>query len=212
MELCPAILAQNESEFKKKVEWVRSLGLRVHVDAMDGIFVTEKTWAEPSRMKQIMNSLQFNVHLMVANPKQAIPVWLMSGADKIYFHYESTQHHQLVIQVIEDGKRLGLVINPETPVDKIDQLLDLIGSVLIMSVTPGRGGQKFNEVALEKIQNIRHRHPQLHIAVDGGIKPENIASLAAAGANTAIIGSALTEATDPKAAQREFQLQLRKIE
>jgi ribulose-phosphate 3-epimerase len=204
MEITPAILAGNQVDFKKKVEKVRQLNLCLHLDIMDGIFVPEKTWSDPTKVKQIMNGLSFNAHLMISDPEQAAKNWLIAGANRVYFHYESTQQLAVIIQTITDKKKIGLAINPETPVNKIEPLLDLIASVLVMSVSPGRSGQKFNETALEKINEIRRLRPDLHIAVDGGIKPENISLLVKAGANTSVVGSALIDSSDPQAELGKF--------
>jgi ribulose-phosphate 3-epimerase len=204
MEITPAILASNQIDFEKKVEKVRQLNLRLHLDIMDGIFVPEKTWNDPIKAKQIMNGLSFNAHLMISDPEQAAKNWLIAGANRVYFHYESTRQLAVIIQTIADKKKIGLAINPETPVNKIEPLLDLFASVLVMSVSPGRSGQKFNETALEKINEIRRLRPDLHVAVDGGIKPENISLLIKAGANTSVVGSALIDSSDPQVELGKF--------
>jgi ribulose-phosphate 3-epimerase len=208
MEIIPAILAQSESEFVKKVERVRPLGLNVHVDVMDGIFVPNLTWADPVAVDEIMDDLTYGVHLMVAAPEHAVPVWAVSGADTVFFHVESTHRHKLIIRAINQPDKIGITINPGTPVSDIGSLLDVIAAVLIMSVVPGQSGQRFDEGTLNKIKEIKRLRPNLRVLVDGGVKPYNVAAIATAGADAVVVGSALTDSPDPAQSLAEFRHQL----
>ncbi|MFH1047984.1 MAG: ribulose-phosphate 3-epimerase [Patescibacteria group bacterium] len=212
MEIYPSILAYSKLEFAAKVEHVRPLGLRVHIDVMDGVFVAGRTWADPSEVQELLQDMPFNVHLMVSSPEHAVPIWAVSGPDCVYFHVESTYRHKLIMRAVKQDEIIGIALNPNTPVSQIGHLLDRISSVLIMSVFPGRSGQEFLPNVLEKIREVKRLRPELHVVVDGGIKPHNIAAVAEAGADAVIIGSALTDSPDPEAALYKFQQQLQKVE
>jgi len=208
MEIYPSILVSNEDDFIRKVEAVRPLNLRVHVDVMDGNFVPNRTWADPAIVEEITEDMPFNVHLMVANPEHAVPLWSGTAAEQIFFHFEATHRHKLILRATKQKEKMGIAINPGTPVPEIGHLLDLVSGVLIMSVVPGKGGQRFNELALDKIRELKRLRPNLHVTVDGGIKPHNIAAVAAAGADAVVVGSALTGAEYPELALQKLQKQL----
>lgn len=204
MDIYPAILAHSEVEFRRKVEHVRALGLTLHVDVMDGSYVQEQTWAEPSDMEEIMDELPFAAHLMVSNPEHAVPVWSVSGATTVYFHAESTHREELIIRAIGKTARLGLAVNPETSLSMLGNLLPKVSALLIMGVPPGRSGQDLHEDALVKIKEAKRHAPHLYVIVDGGVKAHNIAKIAEAGADGVVIGSALTDQPDPLAALAEL--------
>lgn len=205
MEIYPSILAYSKEEFIKKVERVRPLGLHLHLDIMDGNFVANKTWADPTEVEMILDGASYNTHLMVNSPEHLVPVWAVCRSEIVFFHYESTHRHELIIRAVTDQQKMGIAINPTTPVSEIGHLLDSISSVLVMSVTPGRSGQKFNGMALEKIKKIKKMRPNLHVVVDGGIKPHNIAKIAHVGADAAVVGSALTDSPNPEIALQELK-------
>jgi ribulose-phosphate 3-epimerase len=206
-EIIPAILAKDERAFIEKIERVRALGLMLHIDVMDGEFVPEKTWAPPERMREILGDTPFEAHLMVAAPEHLVPVWLAAGATRVIFHAEATTRESLICRINTDEcKKLAIAINPDTPVSRItDDLLATFRQVMVMDVTPGRSGQKFQKIALEKIKALRELKPDLLIAVDGGVKSDNAAALIEAGADVLVIGSALTDAPDPSLALLKFR-------
>jgi len=211
MEIYPAILAADEAEFRRKVEHVRPLGRTVHVDVMDGRFVEAKTWANVESIMNIMEELPFHAHMMVADPEHSVPVWSVSGADRVYFHIESTHREDLIIRSVGDCSELGITLNPDTSVTNIIPWLDRFQSVMVMGVQPGRSGQVFHTVALDKIREIRKLRPNMHIVVDGGVKPENIVAIARAGADAVAIGSAITDQPDPIAAIEAFERELSQL-
>ncbi|MFC1638715.1 ribulose-phosphate 3-epimerase [Patescibacteria group bacterium] len=212
MEICPSILAHTEEEFRRKVERVRPLGLRLHVDVMDGQFVEAKTWAEASEMIHIVEELPFRTHLMVSNPEHSVPVWSVSGAEMVYFHFESTYRSSLIIRAAGRECDIGIAVNPRTPISRIAGLLPEVKSVLVMTVEPGRGGQLMDDSCLLKVKQLKTLRPELHVAVDGGVKPMNIAHVARVGADTAVVGSALTDVPDPSAALHELEAAVRNME
>jgi ribulose-phosphate 3-epimerase len=205
-KIIPAILAKTEEEFITKVARVRSFAPMLHIDVMDGGFVPETTWAAPEMMRHLLDGIPFEAHLMVANPEHAVPVWIASGATRVVFHAESTEREQMICRAT-DGRcvDLSIALNPETPISRITADLENYRHLMIMGVTPGRSGQPFQEIALEKVVALKQLRPSLKISVDGGIKPENAARLVAAGADELVIGSAITDAPDPEAAYQAFQ-------
>lgn len=198
IEILPAILAHDEAEFMRKVERVRSLGAMLHIDVMDGVFVRNTTWSPPDRMRQLLDGMPFEAHLMVSNPEHAAPIWLACGASRVIFHAEATTKESLICRAtVEECANLAVAINPDTPVSRITHLLDSFRQIMVMGVTPGWSGQQFQEIALEKIAMLKALRPSITILVDGGVKPENAARIAAAGADVLVAGSALTDHPDP---------------
>jgi ribulose-phosphate 3-epimerase len=208
MDIYPSILAKDKIEFASKVERVRPLGLHVHVDVMDGVFVPNRTWASPYEVENLLEEMHFNVHLMVYSPEHEAPTWAVTRAKRVYFHFESTHRHKLILRAIGDEKKMGIALNPNTPVSAIGHLIDKIGSVLIMSVEPGQSGQTFMDSALVKIREIKRMRPNLHVAIDGGIKDSNISLVAEAGADAVIVGSALTDQSNPYDSLNKLKSQL----
>ena len=209
MQIIPAILADTEQEFRDKVAHVRALGLLVQIDVCDGEFVKRKTWAQPEMMRTIMGELPFEAHLMVSNPEHLVPVWLAAGATRVYYHAEATNvDGYMARSIVPDGAKLGIAINPDTPISRIVPALDLIHNVMIMGVTPGWSGQGFQEIALEKIRAVRQAKASVFISVDGGIKPENARAALDAGADAIVAGSALTGQEDAEEALRAFERSL----
>lgn len=206
MQIIPAILAKDEEEFRAKVAHVRALGLPLQIDVCDGEFVLNKSWAPPEMMSKLLVDLSFEAHLMVSNPEHLVPVWIAAGASKVFYHAETTKVDGYILRSIEpDGKRLGIAINPDTPISRIIPVLGDIREVLVMGVAPGKSGQEFQEIALEKIRAIRQAKPSAIISVDGGVKPENAKAVLDAGADIIIAGSALTDQEDPFAALKKFE-------
>lgn len=196
--IVPAILARDEEEFVRKVDRVRALGLPLHIDVMDGIFVEHKTFAPADRMRELLDGLEFEAHLMVSNPEHAAPIWLACGASRVIFHVEATTKESLICRATaEECTNLSLAINPDTPISSLSPFLDTFRRAMVMGVPPGRSGQPFDEIAIEKIKALKRLRPAILVTVDGGVKPENAKQLADAGADMLIVGSALTDAEDP---------------
>ena len=136
-QIIPAILATNEKEFLEKIKKVREVATMVHIDVMDGVFVDTLTWAPPDQMRKILGDLPFEAHLMVADPEHTAMVWLAAGARRVFVHAEATPRGGLIIRSAERPERVGLVLNPGTPVSRILGSLGYLNSVLIMGVAPG---------------------------------------------------------------------------
>lgn len=209
IEILPAILARDEAEFRAKLEKVRSLGLALHIDVMDGVFVHQKTWAPPARMRELLGDIPFEAHLMVADPEHAVPTWFAGGARHVIYHVESLHHGSMIcLKVAERCPDLAHALNPDTPVAQITDELKSIDRVMAMGVTPGRSGQPFQESVINKVRELKRLKPALFVSVDGGVKPENARALADAGVDALIAGSALTDQADPAAALARFRAAL----
>lgn len=206
IQVIPAILAKTEEEFRQKVEKVRPFATLVHVDVMDGSFVDHKTWAAPEKMKTILGDLPFEAHLMVSEPEHATMVWLAAGASRVFFHAEATTQDDLIVRAAEKmSDKIGIAINPETPLSRLSHNIDLFRSVMVMGVSPGRSGQPLQPITAEKIATLKQLRPSVNICVDGGVKPENIGQLIQAGADSLAVGSALTDTPNPQRAWKDLK-------
>jgi ribulose-phosphate 3-epimerase len=178
----------------------------VHYDVMDNHYVPNLTMG-PMVLKALRNygiTAPIDVHLMVKPVDQIVPDFVKAGATRISFHPEATEHVDRTIGLIkESGCKVGLVFNPATPLNWLDYVLDKLDLVLIMSVNPGFGGQKFIPEAMEKLRRVRRLIDEsgydIRLEVDGGVTADNIAEISAAGADTFVAGSAIFNAPDYKA-------------
>lgn len=178
----------------------------VHFDVMDNHYVPNLTMG-PMVLKSLRAygiTAPIDVHLMISPVDRIVPDFAEAGASRISFHPEAVQHVDRTLGLIHEcGCQAGLVFNPATPLDYLDYVLDKIDLVLIMSVNPGFGGQSFIPAALEKLNRVReiidNSGRMIRLEVDGGVKADNIADIAKAGADTFVAGSAIFHADDYKA-------------
>jgi ribulose-phosphate 3-epimerase len=178
----------------------------VHFDVMDNHYVPNLTMG-PMVLKALRNygiTKPIDVHLMVKPVDRIVPDFAKAGASLISFHPEATEHVDRTIGLIKDaGCQAGLVFNPATPLNWLDHVLDKLDLVLIMSVNPGFGGQKFIPQALEKLRHVRRLIDEsgrpIRLEIDGGVTADNIGEIAAAGADTFVAGSAIFGAGDYQA-------------
>lgn len=206
IKLSPSILAADFSKLGEEIEKIKNADY-VHIDVMDGHFVPNITFG-PGVVKCIRKStdLVFDVHLMIENPEKYVDAFLDAGADIITVHYESKMDYDYIKNAVKSkGKKLGLSIKPKTDVCVINSYLDDIDMVLVMSVEPGFGGQKFMEDSLEKISKIRQMDKDIDIEVDGGIGLDNVKKVVDAGANVIVAGSAVFGAEDVSKTVDEFK-------
>jgi ribulose-phosphate 3-epimerase len=216
VEIAPSILAADFSCLGDQIRAAEQGGATlVHVDVMDGHFVPNLTIGVPvvASLRKA-TALPLDVHLMIERPEQFVEAFAEAGADRIHVHQEATNHLDRVLAVIrERGVAAGVAINPATPVALLGEVLDKVDAVLVMSVNPGFGGQKFIPGAIEKIRQLREQRARYNfpfrIAVDGGVGPENVAELVRAGAEILIAGTTVYHTADPSAAVRQM-LQLAK--
>jgi ribulose-phosphate 3-epimerase len=212
VRIAPSLLSADFADIAAAIRMVESAGAdELHLDSMDGRFVPNLTWG----MKIVgdlrkLTALPFDCHLMIEEPERYVDQFRAAGADIITFHYEATPHaHRLLRHIREIGARAGIAINPGTPVSMLDDLIEEIDRVLVMSVNPGFGGQTFIERALVKIAEVRTlldaRAPACEIEVDGGIGLENIGRAVQAGADVLVAGNSVFGAPDPSEALREMR-------
>ena len=192
--VAPSLLAADFSKLREEIQEVESYGAEyLHLDVMDGNFVPNISFGAPviSSIRKHSN-LVFDVHLMVENPDRFIKDMVDAGADVITVHAEVTKHLNRTIQLIKSyGKKVGVALNPSTPLDVIKYDLKDIDMVLIMTVNPGFGGQAFIEGMLQKIRDLRSIASNIDIQVDGGINDKTSKLVKEAGANILVAGSYL---------------------
>jgi ribulose-phosphate 3-epimerase len=212
IEIAPSILAANFARLGDEIRMVEQAGAEViHVDVMDGHFVPNISIGIPVvESLRKATRLPLDVHLMIERPEEYIERFVRAGATRVLVHEEATVHLDRALSMIrEHGAEAGAVINPATPVVMLGEVLDKVDTVLVMSVNPGFGGQKFIRGALEKIRQLnqwRTRYnASFRIEVDGGVDLGNIAELAQAGANTFVAGSSIFHASDPAGATRQLR-------
>jgi ribulose-phosphate 3-epimerase len=205
IELAPSILSADFARLAEQVRSVTDGGASVvHVDVMDGHFVPNITIGPPV-VKSLRNAteLPLDCHLMIENPDQYIPDFAAAGADWVSVHQEACVHLNRTLQHIRDHKMLaGVVINPATPVEVLTEVLDMIDYVLVMSVNPGFGGQKFLPGSVHKIRHLaelrRERGLNYRIEVDGGVDLNTVSEVVQAGAEILVAGNAVFGKGDPK--------------
>jgi ribulose-phosphate 3-epimerase len=212
IEIAPSILAANFARLGDEIRMVEQAGAEViHVDVMDGHFVPNISIGIPVvESLRKATRLPLDVHLMIERPEEYIERFVRAGATRVLVHEEATAHLDRALAMIrEHGAEAGAVINPATPVAMLGEVLDKVDTVLVMSVNPGFGGQKFIRGALEKIRQLnqwRTRYnASFRIEVDGGVDLGNIAELAQAGTNTFVAGSSIFHASDPAGATRQLR-------
>lgn len=195
MILSPSILAADFGMLADQIKRAENAGAKwLHIDVMDGHFVPNISFAMPV-IKSIRKytDMFFDVHLMITPPEKYIDDFINAGADGVTFHIEATENPDKCIELIRNrGKKVGISINPNTPVSAIEKYLDKVDMVLVMSVEPGYGGQKYIESVNEKISYIREKMGgDFDIEVDGGINADNIDMVLQAGANIIVAGTAV---------------------
>jgi ribulose-phosphate 3-epimerase len=212
VEIAPSILAADFACLGEGIRAVERGGATLlHVDVMDGHFVPNISIGVPVVASlHKATQLPLDVHLMIENPEQYIPLFAEAGADMISVHQEATPHLDRALALIrEHGCKPGAVINPATPILMLSEVLGSVDHVLVMSVNPGFGGQKFIRGALEKIRQLkltRERYNQaFRIEVDGGVGPENVADLVRAGAEILVAGTSIFHTPDPAEAVRAMK-------
>jgi ribulose-phosphate 3-epimerase len=205
IELAPSILS---ADFARLAEQVRAAseggGTVIHVDVMDGHFVPNLT-VGPPLVKSLRKAtkLPLDCHLMIENPDQFIAEFVEAGADWISVHQEACRHLNRTLHLIRShDAQAGVVINPATPVDTLSEVLDIVDYVLVMSVNPGFGGQKFIPETVRKIRRLADLRSQrglsYRIEVDGGIALETVAEVVRAGAEILVAGNAVFGQGDPR--------------
>ena len=212
VEIAPSILSADFARLAEEIQSVERAGASLlHVDVMDGRFVPNITIGLPV-VKAISRAtrLPLDAHLMIVEPGQYAEQFVAAGATMVSVHIEADPHaHRTLSAIRAAGGRAGIAINPATSLSAVEEVLKFADYVLLMSVNPGFGGQKFIPESLDKLRRLRsmidERGLATRIEIDGGIDRENIAEVAAAGAEIIVSGSAIFSAKDPGLAFRELR-------
>ncbi|ESE42087.1 MAG: ribulose-phosphate 3-epimerase [Shewanella sp.] len=218
--IAPSILSADFARLGDDVKAVLDAGADVvHFDVMDNHYVPNLTIG-PMVCKALRDygiTADIDVHLMVKPVDRIVPDFAKAGASIITFHPEASEHIDRTLQLIkESGCKAGLVFNPATPLHYLDHVMDKLDVILLMSVNPGFGGQSFIPSTLDKLRQVRERIDasgfDIRLEVDGGVKVDNIAEIAAAGADMFVAGSAIFGKPDYKAVVDEMRAELAKVE
>lgn len=195
--LAPSLLSADLADLKGALKTIESNGGKVvHIDVMDGRFVPQISYGQPVvQSLRPYSALPFDVHLMVEHPEQQVESFAAAGADWITFHHEACVHSHRLVQRIHDlGKKAGISIVPSTPVSALEEILEYVDLVLVMTVNPGFGGQKLIPSCVKKISElVRIREEKgldFLVSVDGGVNAETLSSVMDAGADVIVSGSA----------------------
>jgi ribulose-phosphate 3-epimerase len=209
IQIVPSIFAADFVRLGEDIRRVEEAGVKMlHIDIMDGHFVPNFTMGTPiTESVRRFTRLKLDHHLMIEDPDTYAPVFIKAGADCVSVHYEVCRNLDRTLHMIQDhGAKAGVVINPATPAMLLENVLDFVDYVLVMSVNPGYGGQKFIPRSLDKIRYLRRvrteRGLEFSIEIDGGVGQDNMGEVAKAGVDWVVAGSSVFHTPDPAEAVR----------
>jgi ribulose-phosphate 3-epimerase len=212
VQILPSILAADFVRLGEEIRRIEAAGVAmIHVDIMDGHFVPNFTMGTPiTESLRRFTHVKMDHHLMIEDPDTYAPIFIKAGADCVSVHYEVCRNLDRTVTMIrEHGAKAGVVINPATSVSLLEDVLDRVDYILVMSVNPGYGGQRFIPNSLRKVRDLvrlrQERGLDFAIEIDGGVGIENIADVARAGVDWVVAGSSVFHAADPAQAVREMQ-------
>ncbi len=211
-QIVPSILSADFARLAEEIRKVEEGGATMlHVDVMDGHFVPNLTVGPPVvRSIRKITKLTLDLHLMITDPDKYAPVFIEAGADQVLVHQEVCPNLDGTLRAIQaEGVPAGVVINPGTPVHALDDVLNLVDYVLVMSVNPGFGGQQFIPRSLDKVRALARRRRELGlkfaIEIDGGVNKENLADIVRAGVDWVVSGASIFSTPDPAATVAEMR-------
>lgn len=205
VRIIPAILTDDPVALEKLARQAEDFTDYVQIDIMDGKFVPSNS-ITCDQLAALQTKLAWEAHLMVLHPENCVADFRRAGAEKIFFHYEATPEPEKIIRQIRKlGAKVGLAVNPETPILAFARLVKKVDSVLFLAVHPGFYGARFLPEVLDKIAAFRKEHPEMEIGINGGVKEDNIVKIAGSGVNFICIGSALFRDARPAEAYRRMK-------
>ena len=198
IHIIPAILTTTGIDAQNKAQQVSGFVDWVQLDVVDGVFAPTKTWNEPEQVREYIQKVNIEVHLMVQEPEQVIDQWINAGVQRIYIHHESTAKHQYILEKIRDANiEAGVALLARTPISVINGIIKHIDAVLVFSGTIGEYGGEFQqEPTLTKVRELRQQFPHLFIEVDGGVNADNARQIIQAGASGLVAGSFIFQSAD----------------
>ena len=207
MQIIPSILEKNILDIKEKIEKIENLVQWIQIDVCDGEFASPVTWpftesdldSAIHELKDITTKINIELHLMTLRPEEILDEWIDTPVKRIFIHHEATSKEELDLTVLDmSTTQSGLALNLETPVDVVDEFIAHIDDIQLMSIAKiGQQGALFDERVMNKIKQLRKRYPKVKISVDGGINESNIKSIRDAGADNAVVGSAIWKSAEP---------------
>ena len=207
VEIIPAILTDSSLRFKELIRKLEPYIHRIHIDIADGEFVPNKTVQGYEELKEIEAAVKFDVHLMVEKPEEHLKEWLHTHADRFIIHVESKGDLLTVInELYKNRRKVGLSLNPDTPVDKIEKYLNEVDFIQFMTVYPGFQGGSFVTEVVDKIALFHKKHPDIIIMCDGGIAPETAPGLVKVGASVLVSGSYIVKSQNIEEAIKNLKI------
>src|SRR3989344_1066839 len=193
IEIIPAIIAKSFEELEQKINEIVPYTDWLQIDISDGIYTPNTTWNNPKELQNLKTKINLEIHLMISCPENQFEKWILQNVKRIIFHVDSKSGYEKVKEISETLKnkdiQFGIALNPEVTIEQVKNLITLADIVLLLGVTPGFSGQKFQPKTLEKIKKLRELFPGGIIEVDGGINPETAKQCIEAGASILVSGS-----------------------